>query len=67
MIEQWAKLADVLGDVSEKHKAHKNLLLGAAKAVIQSARDEGWIYYKGTDESRLALLENAVAEVEREP
>ena len=39
-------------------------LLEAAKAIVERANEEGWRCYRGTDESRLDILEAAIAKAE---
>lgn len=51
-------------DGARKCREDRDRLLNAAKAIIQRGEEEGWIDYNGTDESRLDLLEDAVALVE---
>ena len=45
-------------------KAQRDELLTAAEELIDTAQFENWYYYKGTDESRLVVLEAALRKVE---
>lgn len=48
----------------EALRNQRNLLLNAAQTVLDAAESEMWLYYKGTDESRLRSLQDAVDKVE---
>jgi len=56
--------ADTKAVECEALRDQRDLLLRAAQTVLDAAESEMWLYYKGTDESRLRSLQDAVDKVE---
>lgn len=46
-----------------KAERDRKALLSAAQTVLDAAESERWIYYEGTNESRLKVLQDAVDKV----